>query len=277
MKILTIGGKGFIGSKLRHVLSDDHDIVDLDPRKTDIDSIDFQDYAVVIYMASSIVPTTNLDRFDHEWEELCKFKKIIEHVKTNLIFFSSGGAVYGNGYNIDERAELVSNSLYAFNKIAQENIIKLLSIQRSFKYTILRPSNVYGNFTNSKTTQGLIPNIINSVLNDQSVKVWGDGESMRDYIHLDDVIEAVKILLNRDFDNQIYNVSSGIGTTVNQILEMIARLSDKKILVERRENPLTIKHVTLSPDKLKTLGWTPKTNLENGIQQIWESKQIEFI
>ena len=67
------------------------------------------------------------------------------------------------------------------------------------------------------------------------------------------------------------------GTTVNQILEMIARLSDKKILVERRENPLTIKHVTLSPDKLKTLGWTPKTNLENGIQQIWESKQIEFI
>ena len=100
------------------------------------------------------------------------------------------------------------------------------------EYLIVRPSNPYGPEQNIHGRQGLIAVALGKLIDEGSLTIWGDGGAIRDYIYIDDLADAVYQLINKDVSNDVYNIGSGIGYTVTEIINMINELTHDHLKVE---------------------------------------------
>ncbi|MGQ9702205.1 MAG: NAD-dependent epimerase/dehydratase family protein [bacterium] len=299
MRILVTGGAGFIGShivdayiKLGHsvVIIDDlstGDIKNVNPNATfikdDIKNPDLEqvfrefEFDVVNHHAAQINVRRSLEDplFDASVNIIGSLNILSLAAKYKIkkfIFSSSGGAVYGepDHYPITENFATEPLSPYGAAKLTVENYIKTFAKLYNFDYIILRYSNVYGPRQISKSEAGVISIFINQILENKECFVNGNGEQVRDYVYVDDVVRANLYALNAKSD--IFNIGTGIETSVNKLLDVLSQLLKKEIPHRHREPiPGEVLKNVLNYSKAKNvLGWKPEIPLIKGIELTYQ-------
>ena len=142
-------------------------------------------------------------------------------------------------------------------------------ITQGLRYLILRPSNAYGPGQNLHGRQGLIAVALGKALRKEAVSVWGDGIAVRDYIYIDDLVQATLTLLGKeDAFNKTFNVGSGIGYSVNDILRILKEASGLEVSVNylpaRQED---VSHVVLAIDRIQEMIDFHPLGIQEGIRR----------
>lgn len=298
MKCLILGGNGFIGSHLAdRLLAEGHEVRIFDKYEEHYRSpnknIDYRfgDFGnrglvanaiegidIVFHLISTTLPKTSNDdpAFDVQSnviESICLLEQCINKVK-KIVYLSSGGAIYGNPARlpIDEDSPTNPECSYGITKLAIEKYIALFSHLHGIDYSIVRPSNPYGSRQNPFGIQGAISVFLGKVLNNQKVEIWGDGEVVRDYIYIDDLIDGIYKAAMLTTQSKIFNLGCGEGHSLNNLLDVIRKVTNTDILVEyKRKRSFDIQEIFLDISKAKVqLGWTPETLLEEGIMKTWQ-------
>lgn len=261
--ILFIGGAGFIGSSLvkRFLKGEDYHIVVLEPERASkarlkpykdqiiLEEGDLRDSAfvlqvlekhqiqIVVHLVSTMIPGSTLPHFQNEMDDiLMPTMNIMElcaerHVK--FVYFSSGGTVYGNSKMIHHEADPCEPiSYYGLSKLMVEKMIAFEHRRSGMDYLIVRPSNPYGPGQNIHGRQGLIAVALGKVMDQEPLTVWGDGGAIRDYIYIDDLADAIYQLINKGVSNDIYNIGSGVGYSITEVVAMINELTHDQLKVE---------------------------------------------
>jgi UDP-glucose 4-epimerase len=190
-----------------------------------------------------------------------------------VIFISTGGALYGPPQYIpvDEAHPLHPISAYGTSKLAFERYLHFYYENRGLDYTVFRVANAYGPRQNLTKNQGVIGIWLQKIQQQQPIEIWGDGSVVRDYVYVADVAQVVAQSLHYQGAPKIFNVGSGKGYSLNEILAACQTTSQQNPTVHYLEGrsfdvPVNI----LSIERVQAiLNWTPSTSLETGIQATW--------
>jgi len=191
--------------------------------------------------------------------------------KPQIVYFSSGGAVYARNEGRLPYREIDPcrpSSSYGILKLTAEQYLRLAADRGHLTATVLRVGNAYGTLLPRHRMQGLIGVALNSVLNGNPVRVFGDPNNVRDYVHLDDIcVMAERVSVPRGrFD--VFNVGSGIGHSVAEILRVIRDCHGGPIELEvnQRQGKWLTDWVVLDVGKARReCGWQPAVDLTSGI------------
>ena len=298
MKIIVLGGNGFIGSNLLKKLTESNNKIysfdfknpeNKDERINYIqgDFTKIEDYAdifegadVVVHLISTTIPNSSKENVEFDIStnliptirllNICSEK----HVK-KIIYASSGGAVYGISKNRHKENDSIKPIYpYGINKYAAECYLEFYRKFYNLDYTVLRMSNPYGKYhTNSK--QGLINVMLDKIENKEIIDIFGDGEVIRDYIFIDDVIEAFIKCINYNGEEKCFNICSSKSYTINELIKEISEITNttpKINYLPRRNFDIPVSKLDNSLAK-KCLNWKPEISIREGIKLCWESKQ----
>ena len=300
-QVLLVGGMGFVGRQLQRSLLDAgytiHILDQMVSGSETKDGINFyevpssseslcrellQRCSTVFYLASSSVPTTTLRQPSQEGNlNVLPFLKYLNLVQDynhiHLIYFSSGGTIYGNpSMNpVNESCSPAPISYHGAGKAAMEAFLWACSSQCENRITILRPSNLYGPQQPYVQGFGIIRSIFEKLMKDDGLEIWGDGEVIRDYLYIDDLIHACMACLQ--FSNQqnkirVYNVSSGQRLSINQLCDEVEKVTRRRLKkIYFPERPIDVKSVVLDNSKIKKeLGWLPDIGINEGLRRTWD-------
>jgi UDP-glucose 4-epimerase len=200
--------------------------------------------------------------------EECVNKKI-----KKIIFSSSGGSIYGNQKKdlFTEEDGTQPISPYAISKLAIEKYLEYYRLHMGLDYLILRYANPYGIGQNVVGSQGIIPIFLNLVKQNKKITVFGDGENIRDYVYIDDAIEMTKRIFNINTKYKIYNVGSGMGVSINEVINILEVIVGKKIDIERQPaRDIDVQKIVLNNERiLKEVDFKPEIMLQDGIIKTW--------
>ena len=274
--VLLLGGAGFIGSALAKRLKQEEKPVHVIGRH-DGEQLEtlLPQCSTVIHLASATTPGSSARHPDLELGNLALTLRLLELLQsqpeTHLIFFSSGGTVYGNPDRlpVTENSPMAPLSNHGAGKVAQEAFCEAFRAM-GHAVTILRPSNAYGPGQPIKSGFGLVRTVLEHLVRGTAIEIWGDGQTVRDYLFVDDIASACGMMINRPDDCATYNVGSGTGCSINELVALAGKISGRKPrVIHRPSRPSDVSKVTLSVDRLHALGWTPATSLEAGLGQTW--------
>ncbi len=187
------------------------------------------------------------------------------------VFLSSGGTVYDDSdvpHKEDEK--LNPKNIYALEKVFIEDYLKIYGLENEkFSYIIIRLSNPYGGITSKNKKQGIIDVAISKIKNDEILEFYGDMGNVRDYIYIDDVAFYIYNLSIMCEKNDIYNVASGKGTSIEELFDIIEQVYNKKIqIINKHINTINIKTSILNIDKLKAIINSKDTiDIKEGIER----------
>ena len=188
-----------------------------------------------------------------------------------IVFASSGGTVYGvpRYVPVDEDHPTDPISSYGITKLAIEKYLKLFETMHGLAYAVLRPSNPFGERQRAQASQGAVAVFMGKVLRGEPVEIWGDGSVVRDYIYIGDLIDAFLQVARYSGSERIFNIGSGVGQSVNEILDGIERVLDKR--ADRRyleARAFDVRTSVLAIDRAeKELGWKPATSFIDGLER----------
>ena len=186
-----------------------------------------------------------------------------------FVYSSTGGALYGNPVQLpcSETHAIRPVSPYGASKHAAESYVHAYGSSAGFKYTILRPSNVYGPRQDPYGEAGVIAIFTQLMLENKEVTIFGSGEQERDFVYVGDVVEANLKALEQE-TNEEYNLGAGCGTTINAVFDMLAEATgykERPVHVPPREGDV----FKISLDNRKAehlLGWSPRVDLAAGLK-----------
>ena len=189
-----------------------------------------------------------------------------------IVLFSTGGALYGEPQYLpcDEDHPINPLSVYGASKHALEQHTRVIAETNGIDYTILRPGNVYGPGQDPHGEAGVIAIFAQKMRANEEITIYGDGTQERDYIHVEDVINAAITAAHPNAPaSGAYNIATGVPTTVNQIFSLIAeQTAYDRPPTHAPERPGDVHRIYLDVSKAsKELGWTPQVDLRDGIHQ----------
>jgi GDP-4-dehydro-6-deoxy-D-mannose reductase len=280
--VLVSGAKGFVGSRLVQRLSSDEtvNVISLDRHCGDITQLETWlrqpcANAVVHLAARSYVPDSwaNPGEFFHT--NVSGAINALEYCRRNnarLVFLSS--YVYGNPdvLPINELAEIRATNPYMASKKSAEDICRYYAEWFGVPVAILRPFNVYGVGQDGKF---LIPTVVRQHLSGEKVTVQ-DLAPRRDYVYVDDLIEAIVCAIQSKHACETYNIASGTSHSVQDVIELVAKLTGKPVPVESLGNRRPNEVMDTRGDIGKAaalLSWRPRWSLEMGLSAIIKSQQ----
>lgn len=187
-----------------------------------------------------------------------------------VVFISSGGTVYGRLQQspVPEDHPTFPICSYGIVKLAIERYLHLFKVLHGLDYTILRVSNPYGPFQSTNGLQGAVQVFVSKLLRHESIEIWGDGSVVRDFLHIDDLVCALQLSAQMpEGMSGIYNVGSGHGTSLNELLEALTLVSGlSSTRVYRPSRPYDVPHSVLDITKIGAeLDWKPLVSLEDGL------------
>jgi UDP-glucose 4-epimerase len=240
------------------------------------DALSDADY--VFHYISSTTPATAINNpvYDIESNVIPTVKLLQSAVKyevKKIIFASSGGTVYGDPKRIPvtESFPLNPQTPYAISKVAIERYLNYFYRVYGLDYLTIRYSNPYGERQNPYGTQGVIPIFLNIIKKGEGPVIYGDGNSVRDYIYINDAIDATLLLLKKDNPDKIFNVGSGNGTSLNELITIMSTITGQSISPNYvPDNRGGLQKIVLDVSKIKqSVGWTPKVSSHEGIRRTW--------
>jgi UDP-glucose 4-epimerase len=300
-KILVTGGAGFIGSHtVDRLIEENNEVIVIDNLSTGFkENLNKK----VIFYKIDIREKEKLEEFfeRHYFDYIFHFAaqinvrkgeedpafdvdvnikgiiNLLECVKEKppekIIFSSTGGVMYGltDILPSPETIEPFPICVYGISKLTSEKILYAYWKKYGINYVALRYGNVYGPRQNYLSEAGVIAIFISRILEGKECVIFGDGEQTRDFIFIEDVVEA-NILFMKNRITGIFNVGTGIETSVNRIFEIIKENigeNCRKFYGEERKGEL--KRSCLSIEKIKReTGWYPKYKIEEGIKKTIE-------
>lgn len=300
--ILIIGSAGFVGTSLLYrLINSGHKIFTISTRphlspiisgvNSYVASVDNEKVLgevlpfcnIVFYFASHSTPGFSAHKPSIEAEAnllpCLRFLEILGGYKeTLLVYLSSGGAVYGDSvYDVNsENLPLKPLSYYGAGKAAIEKFLLAYQIQTENKILILRPSNLYGPGQSIQEGFGIIPTVYQKVLEGCPVSIWGDGQAIRDYLHINDFMNLCEIIIaNRTvptYRRRIYNVGSGQGISLNDLLGMVEELIGAEIQKDYQKlRGVDVDKNVLNCSRIKEdYNWNVEYNLKRGLAETWQ-------
>ncbi|MFW0696457.1 NAD-dependent epimerase/dehydratase family protein [Aliarcobacter butzleri] len=187
------------------------------------------------YISNSIVVTSRILDFIKN-----------NRIKVNKIIYTSSSSVYGNNILCKENDELKPMNLHASLKVSNEKLVEKFCMENSIDYTIARIFNMYGGDDNFS----IISKIIKAYKNNEELNIVNNGNAIRDFIHIEDVVDIYSKILDKK-DIKILNIGSGNGSSIKNILDFLYNhnIKIKTKNIQREE----LKISTADISKLKEL------------------------
>lgn len=215
----------------------------------------------VLEATANLVPTLRL------------LEVLQRHPEVRLLFFSSGGTIYGNpaAMPVNEDCPLAPRSYFGAGKMAIEGFLHAFRVQGNRNVIILRPSNAYGPEQAYRKGFGVIRAMLEHLRLGTPMEFWGDGEAVRDFVYVDDLIDACHRLMDARVSSGVYNLGSGEGYTLNQVREVVERVCGTRLkVVSARARPVDVVKIALDISRIQhQFGWTPRVDIEEGIRRTW--------
>lgn len=293
-KIFILGGNGFLGRNLAQYLAEQgEDVYSFDmsiPPETHqrvhyIEGDFFDDYTLeqvikdmdVIYHAISTVNPGNSNEkcvlgYERDFVQTVKLCNLIKDTDIRMIFFSSGGTIYGNQdiQPIKESAVPVPINHYGNIKLCIENTMRTFNFQAKKNMLIARISNPYGPGQDYQKGVGFVDAIIKRSLKKEPVEVWGDGNIIRDYIYIDDLCKMLYSLVDYKGESEVFNLSSNTGKSQNEIIARLKELEPGLKVIYKPGRNVDAKKIVLDNEKILSICNIKMTTFENGFQKYYE-------
>lgn len=240
---------------------------------------------VVFHLISTTNPSNINVLYDFESNVLptIRFLDVCARKKIRVIYFSSGGTVYGTPryVPIDEEHRTEPISSYGIQKLTIEKCIEYYGRTYGLDYLILRIANPYGIGQNPLSNQGVIAVFLARVLLRQSIEIWGDGQAVRDYIYVNDVMMACIKLLDYNGAVRVFNVGSGEGKSLNSIVKIIGKQTGLKPMVHYCASRIQDVPVNVLDNTVikKELNWSPVVSMDEGINFMvnsWDKERFVY-
>jgi UDP-glucose 4-epimerase len=198
--------------------------------------------------------------------DICR-KLEVEHV----VFISSGGTIYGPAQQIPtpETAPVKPITAYGRSNLIIEESLSLYEQLFGLQYCVLRVSNAFGPFQIGLNKQGIIAALISNGMQGKPAEIWGDGSVVRDFVFIDDVVDAVIAAARQRSGSRFFNIGSGEGRSLRDIIASVERLLNRKLEIDWRPGrwfdvPVSILAIDRAREILR---WLPKTEFETGLRQ----------
>lgn len=298
-KALVIGANGFIGSHLVDALvRDGHQVSAFDrfrneapayasphvptivgdfENRDDLNrAVSGQDY--VFHFLSTTSPATaendpTLDLRTNVAQTVELLEACVAASIKHFYYASTGGAIYGSQGHSQyfETDRTLPISPYGIGKLTIENYLGYFGAKHGLNSTIFRISNPYGGRQRANRKQGLIPIALRHIALGEPVTRLGDGEMVRDYIYVDDLVRMIAGVVEREPGHVVYNVGSGTGHTVNEVLQSLRRVTGVDFdIIEKPKPPTFVDRVVLDTSRYREeFGEISLTALDEGVQQTY--------
>ena len=305
MNIFITGGNGLIGNKVIHILKKNgHKIVSFDK------TIKQNNNKNITFVKGDILQNKHLDKAlkKHKIDILLHFaaklgvektekngldclnvniegtknilKNCIRH-KIKRLIFASSSEVYGNGTKtpIVENSELMPKSSYGVSKLAGESYVKAFHERYGLKYNILRFFNVYGP---DQRDDFVISKFKKNIKSKKPIKIFGSGNQVRAFCHVDDAAKAVSLIIKKGKKNQTYNIGNdNEPIKIINLAKKMAKISNKKIRIlkvpfNKSDRSFDREIFTRQPNIKKVrrdTNYTPSVNLHKGISSVLERNE----
>lgn len=296
MKVLVTGGAGFIGSWLvDRLMAEGHDAVVVDNlfsgcarqvhEKAAFYQVDIRDRQalndvlarekpqIVSHHAGQVsVRRSVANPADDASVNVIGFLNVLEaslrHGVDRIVFASSGGTIYGeqDSFPADEAHPLRPVSPYGVAKMACEHYLRCYHVLYGLPFVALRYGNVYGPRQSPQGEAGVVALFADRLLRDKPVPIHGDGCQTRDFVYVDDVVDANMLAMHAT-GQEAFNVGTGVETAVNDIFSRLKRLTGSSAAPEygpakpgeQHRSVLNVSRIA------RQLGWQPRTALADGL------------
>jgi UDP-glucose 4-epimerase len=295
---LVLGGAGFIGSHLADALAQaGHRVRAFDRPHVDSlaplakrggceiftgDFLNPQDLEralpgseIVFHLISTTLPQTSNENPVYDVEtnllgtlrllELCRRERV-----RKIVFVSSGGTVYGvpRAVPVAESHPTQPTCAYGIHKLAVEKYLHLEHLLHGLDYCVLRPANLYGERQRPDVALGAVTVFLDRALRAEPIRIWGDGSIVRDYVYVGDAVGALVKAMAHAGEEKIFNIGSGAGTSLNDLVKLIEGVIGRRVAVEHTPRrafdvPVSVLDSSLAQ---RVLGWSATTPLETGIR-----------
>ena len=272
-EVLITGSNGFIGSALTKQLikKGEYNIKTFDLNNGNVEDYDFSGFDVkhICHLAArTFIPQSWNEPYDYYKVNFMGTLNILEYCRKHgagMTFLST--YMYGTPryLPVDEKHPKEAHSVYNHTKLLAEEACEFYSLHFGVSVTILRLFNVYGA---GQQKDFLIPSIIQQALKGDYIEVM-DTRPKRDFVYIDDVINAICLCLGKEGFN-VYNVGSGCSFSVLEIIKIICDVlgEEKKIIDKNQPRVNEIMDIIADTKKIRTeLAWQPKISFEEGIRK----------
>lgn len=297
-RILVLGA-GFMGAHIARVLSDAGHQVDVITRSAPrVDLASYLDGANVVLsdLVAAPPPAALIAEADHIVYAVAASSpaesardpgsdvglvvtpvvRLLESLRmrpsVGLTYLSSGGAVYGqvSGVATEETTPLPISS-YGILKRTVEHYLRMYGSLYGVSVRILRVGNAYGPGQAARG-QGLIAHLLHSMASQAPFVVYGTGDNIRDYVHVDDVAAAVVQLIGSEAPFQTYNLGSGVGNSIIDVIGALEAVSGRRVDIDFRETrPFDVGSIVLDVSRLRSvINYAPR-DLHTGLVDTWLS------
>ncbi|SEC61007.1 UDP-glucose 4-epimerase [Rhizobiales bacterium GAS191] len=242
---------------------------------------------VIYQLASSSTPqTAEVDPAQDVAENvvlaLRLFDAAINCGVKRIIFLSSGGTIYGIPSRVptDEDAPTRPISAYGLQKLTLEHYLRHYQRRRGIDIIIFRVANPYGPLQLGRKHQGVVPTFLRCALTGQPIQIWGADDVVRDFVYIEDVVDALVLGATYQGKYDTFNVGSGerisLRQVVNDIEAIIGRGSIPRVYIAAAPSAVPIS--LLDCTRIRTeMHWSPKVNWSDGLQQTarWMAANID--
>lgn len=293
MRVLVLGGNGFIGSHIvDELLLAGHEVSIFDRSlkigQSPIPSVEYfygnfsdgtrladslHGVDVVVHSISSTTPSTsNLDPLSDIQNNLVSTVKLLQLMLANnikrIIYISSGGVVYGSPTSnpVPETHALDPICSYGVIKVATEMYLKMYAHLFGLQPMIIRPSNVYGPRQGNYGIQGSIATFMRQAFNNKKISIWGDGTVKRDYLFVTDLAKLCRLVIDKGATG-VLNAGCGAALSLNEILDLIRVEMKKDLKVEYFPSRVfDVKEIALDITRAqKMFDWLPSVTIQQGL------------
>jgi len=299
-KIVVTGGAGFIGSQLAHrLIEQGNEVLVYDDLSTGIRSNvpkaagfvkgsvcnftmlrrELQGVDFVFHLAAftSVPRSMNNPRLTEKINVGGTISVLAASLQQEVrkVLLASSCSVYGDIREPTQSEESLLSpcSPYALTKVSCEHWCKLYTEAYGLPTVVLRYFNVYGGSVLQSNYSLVIPKFIQQASMEEPITIFGDGEQTRDYVHIDDVVDATILAINSDMLG-VYNVGTGIGTSVNVLAECIkSSLDSDSPIVHVSPRPGDPEHACADILKIVSMEWRPKRSLVEEIRKMCNAIQ----
>lgn len=288
-RVLILGGNGFIGRNLANHLVQQGETVtcfDLNLSQNPIKKVQYvqgsfydedmlekitNDIDVVFHAVSSINPGTSNQKYMQgyagDFIYTVKLCNIVRDKNLKMVFLSSGGTVYGDQTKqpINENTPAYPINHYGNVKLCIENTMRIFNRQNDTNIKIARISNPYGVGQDFKKGVGFIDAVLKNGLANTAIEIYGNGTIIRDYIYIEDVCKMLCAVMNYDGDEEIFNLSSGIGTSQNEIVEYAKKWIPKLNVHYLKPRTIDVTKIVLDNKKILDISDISPVKLVDGM------------
>lgn len=301
MRILVTGGAGFIGSNVvDRFIAEGHEVAVFDDLSSGFR--EFVDSKAKLYVGDladaaaveAAIADFRPEVVDHHAAQIDVRKSVsdplwdarvnvlgsigllqacVKHGVRKVVYASTGGALYGEGRQLPATEDHPVNpeAPYGASKHTVEHYLYIWKLLHGLDYTVLRYPNVYGPRQNPHGEAGVNAIFIGLMLEQKRPRIFGDGKAVRDYLYVDDVVDA-NVLALAGASGEMLNIGTGVGTSVNDIVRELATITGfTDGAIHEPARPGEVQRIYLDASRAKhVLGWSPKVSFAEGLRRTVE-------